>query len=241
MLTHPSPPPPRPPPPGGLRACSTFPRACHRAQPLEVFVSRYWWSRYATTSVPGPITNADVLCDHGCLKVPLAEKAAELLVALTQRQYEALAAAYGAAEPPLRSVAGCHHCQEEAMLLQQRRRLESSSITAVDSAVLPEGDGAVWYLMSEWWLSRWRAFINNQGPHGAWGWHSVCVCVSVCDPLPLLPHPGSHHPSRLRDRCGLALRFHHTVFYAPPPPPGEPPLATAPAATTPPGGPPPSP
>jgi hypothetical protein len=29
--------------------------------------------------------------------------------------------------------------------------------------------------------------------------------------LPPLPYPGSHHRSRLRDRCGLALHFHHTV------------------------------
>jgi hypothetical protein len=44
----------------------------------------------------------------------------------------------------------------------------------------------------------------------------VTMCATpVLNPctLPPLPHPGSHHPSRLRDRCGLALRFHLTVVH----------------------------
>jgi hypothetical protein len=48
--------------------------------------------------------------------------------------------------------------------------------------------------------------------------------------LPPLPHRCSHHPSRLRDRGGLALRFHHATTRVCPPPPATvaPPWLTPP-------------
>jgi len=110
-------------------------------QRADFFVSRYWWLRYCMFSVPGPITNADIICDHGALKMPLAESAANLVVALTQKQYEALAAAYGAAESPLRKLTPCQPCQLEAQLLGLRRQRERDAINAVDSTTLPSGGG----------------------------------------------------------------------------------------------------
>jgi hypothetical protein len=48
-------------------------------------------------------------------------------------------------------------------MLQVRRQRERDQIVAVDTTSLPAGEGSVWYLMSEWWLTRWRAFINSEG------------------------------------------------------------------------------
>jgi ubiquitin C-terminal hydrolase len=130
-------------------------------EPLEVFVSRYWWLRYRLAATPGPVSNADIVCDHGAIKRDLSPQLSSLAVSLTARQYSALAHAYGAAEPPLRDVQPCAECEVEAAALQRRRRRERTRITEVDSTKVPPGQ--VWYLMSEWWLARWRAFINNTG------------------------------------------------------------------------------
>ena len=91
-----------------------------------------------------------------------AGKARQLAVALTARQYEALALAYGAAEPPLRAVTPCAECREEAKALAARRKREHDKIQKVDTVALPSGEGA-WYIMSEVWLARWRHFIRNEG------------------------------------------------------------------------------
>ncbi len=126
------------------------------------FVSRNWFLRYKTLACPGPVSNADILCDHGAVKNDLAGKARQLAVALTARQYEALALAYGAAEPPLRAVTPCAECREEAKALAARRKREHDKIQKVDTVALPSGEG-VWYIMSEVWLARWRHFIRNEG------------------------------------------------------------------------------
>jgi hypothetical protein len=102
------------------------------ASPI-VYVSRAWWLRYCTLSVPGPISCADILCDHGRVKRQLAETIRQLTVALSLNQYLALAAAYGAAEPPLRVVRACHDCKVEAVALSDRRHLENHNIQQIDT------------------------------------------------------------------------------------------------------------
>lgn len=133
------------------------------AETERVYVSRYWWLRYRTHACPGPVSNADILCDHGAVKRDLRGQIGQLAVALTPKQYEVLAAAYGAAEPPLRAMHACPECAVEAKALDLRRKGEREKILRVDTTALPSGDGEVWYLMSEVWLARWRQFINNEG------------------------------------------------------------------------------
>jgi len=138
-----------------------------------VYVSRYWWHRYRTFSSPGPICNADMLCDHGCVKRRLEGAAGRLAVALTVAEYSALARAYGAAEPPLRSLEPCRACVHEAALLAQRRERERSEVLRIDSRTLPRkreagaaadaDPTAKWYIVSEVWLRQWRAFIECTG------------------------------------------------------------------------------
>jgi hypothetical protein len=108
------------------------------AAPL-VYVSRAWWLRYLTISIPGPICNADILCDHGFVKRQLADSILLLTVALPFNQYQALAAAYGASGPPLRETHACHECKVEAAALADRRSRENSNILAVDTTML-QGD-----------------------------------------------------------------------------------------------------
>ncbi|RYG50652.1 hypothetical protein EON67_04875 [archaeon] len=172
-------------------------------QTTNVYVSRNWWLRYSLLSVPGPICNADILCDHGCVKHSLLSSLHEIIVALSPRQYEALAQAYGTTSAPLRNLNACRDCivrflaasaawrwvcahcvtrararahthassphdarvplQAEATVLARRRQLERERIVAVDTTTLPEGADNAWYIMSEWWLTRWRAFIHNEG------------------------------------------------------------------------------
>jgi hypothetical protein len=101
-----------------------------------VYVSRAWWLRYCTLSVPGPISCADILCDHGRVKCQLAESISFLTVPLHLNQYNVLAAAYGAVEPPLLTVCACEECVVEAAVLDDRRRRENSNIQAVDTTSL---------------------------------------------------------------------------------------------------------
>lgn len=133
-----------------------------------VFVSRYWWHRYRSFSYPGPITNADILCDHGSLKKKFAGKRkGHVTVALTVAEYSILARSYGASEPPLRSLDECDTCKREAQLLQRRRTKENVEVDRVDSNCLPQIDDnsndadTFWYIVSEAWLKQWRAFIEN--------------------------------------------------------------------------------
>jgi hypothetical protein len=107
------------------------------------------------------VTNADILCDHGAVRRELRERLGQLAVALSARQYEALAAAYGASEPPLLEVRLCRECEAERISLEARRQRERNMILRVDSD--RQGAGQVWFLTSEVWLARWRAFINNDG------------------------------------------------------------------------------
>jgi ubiquitin C-terminal hydrolase len=136
-----------------------------------VYVSRYWWHRYRSFSFPGPITNADILCDHGAVKAKFADK--NVAVALTAAEYSALARSYGASEPPLRSLAQCDTCKEERRLLENRRRLEKDEVTKIDSKSPQATDGespeALWYIISEDWLKKWRAFIEESGKNDGTG------------------------------------------------------------------------
>jgi hypothetical protein len=74
-------------------------------------VSRYWWTRYSFLAVPGPVSNADILCDHGSIKNQLSDGAASYVVPVTRRQYEALALRFGASDKPLRTLSPCTECE----------------------------------------------------------------------------------------------------------------------------------
>lgn len=161
--------------------------------PTCVYISRYWWLRYTHMSAPGPISNADILCDHGAMKRTLAAQAYALTVCVTDRQYAALAASYGAAEAPLRDVSPCAACLQEAAALDVRRKREKSEIIAVDTTRLPEGSDSVWFLMSEWWLTRWRNFINNGGIHDGTG--RGCLPPGPIDNARLVSKDGTPLPN----------------------------------------------
>jgi hypothetical protein len=170
------------------------------SEPADHFVSISWWLRYLLVAVPGPLSSADIICDHGALKRQLAAETEGLAIALTATQYETLAAAYGAVGAPLRDLAPCRECLVEARLLQERRAREKARITELDTTWLPtaspvdaeaEEDRTLWYLISEWWLFRWRSFINNDGPSDGTG-------------RGILP-PGPIDNARLLDRSGEPL------------------------------------
>jgi hypothetical protein len=130
------------------------------SDPFPIYISKAWWFRMRMTAAPGPITNADILCDHGFLKRGLRASITSITVRATEAQYTVLANAYGAAEPALRRVELCTHCGEEAAALRARRARERHQITQIDTT--SQQDGAVWYLVSEAWLAQWRAFIANE-------------------------------------------------------------------------------
>ena len=152
------------------------------AAPNEVpaaYVSRAWWLRYNWLSVPGPITNADILCDHGGIKRQLAERLSSLVVALTASQFETLARAYGAAEPPLTQVHACADCKIEAAALKARRARERQRIMAVDTAHIDGAAGEMWYIVSEVWLAKWRGFIDNLQANSGEGSSRMTLCTHL--------------------------------------------------------------
>lgn len=209
-------------------------RAAEEQKHPVVYVSRLWWHRYLHMTHPGPVTNADLLCDHGNLRRQLLPQMGKVAVALSVADYTRLAHAYGSSEPALRDLRPCAVCVQETAALQLRRQREREAITQVDgrspdaadapgsdhakdgarsgdrrasgadrsdgeSSVESELDGEstdsdesvgprnryrsqsmgqqgpttasvpCWYLISEVWLSRWRAFINNDGPEDGTG------------------------------------------------------------------------
>jgi hypothetical protein len=127
--------------------------------PPPFYVSRGWWARYRGVGVPGPVTSADIQCDHGALLPEAQDFAQAAVVALSAAQHEALVAAYGAASPPLRSLAPCDACQLEAELLNQRREREKTLVTERDHKH-PEADEK-WFVVCEVWISAWRDFVKG--------------------------------------------------------------------------------
>jgi ubiquitin C-terminal hydrolase len=123
------------------------------------FVSRAWWGRYRSVGVPGPVTSADILCDHGALLPELQPHASAAVVALTAAQHQALVAAYGASSPPLRSLDACEACGVEAALLNKRRERERTLVTERDGH--HPGPEERWYLVAESWISAWRHFVRG--------------------------------------------------------------------------------
>jgi hypothetical protein len=117
------------------------------AHAAPFFVSRAWWGRYRGVGVPGPVTSADILCEHGALQPEVQPLASAAVVALSAAQHEALVAAYGAASPPLRSLEPCAACEAEAALLNLRREREKTDER--------------WYMIAEAWISAWRDFVKG--------------------------------------------------------------------------------
>jgi len=84
-------------------------------------------------------------------------------------------------------------------MLQERRNREKARIVELDTVALPAGSGPAevdedasrWFIVSEWWLSRWRNFINNGGPSDGTGRGT-------------LP-PGPIDNARLLDKAGNPL------------------------------------
>ncbi len=149
-----------------------------------VYVSRWWWLRLQTCSRPGPITCADICTDHGALKPGLssswsrAQRSGNAVVALPLPVYEWLVRRFGAAGPPLWSMAPCATSAQEAQVLAERRTREAHQVAKVDSTRAGEGGGvpqegghadSTWYLISSKWLRAWRAFIDNKGPSDGTG------------------------------------------------------------------------
>jgi hypothetical protein len=95
---------------GPAFAPAVLPPRASKEEDADHYVSMAWWLRYCMLSVPGPLSNADILCDHGSLKMQLGGETENLTIALTRRQYEVLAAAYGASDPPLRDLSPCKEC-----------------------------------------------------------------------------------------------------------------------------------
>jgi hypothetical protein len=91
-------------------APAVLPPRASKEEDADHYVSMAWWLRYCMLSVPGPLSNADILCDHGSLKMQLGGETENLTIALTRRQYDVLATAYGASDPPLRDLSPCKEC-----------------------------------------------------------------------------------------------------------------------------------
>jgi Ubiquitin carboxyl-terminal hydrolase/DUSP domain len=173
----------------------------------QIFVSRYWWHRFRHLNSPGPISNADILCDHGGVKSDLRSMLGKLVVKLSKEQYLLLAKTYGAAEPPLLDLSPCDCCELEKRMLEFRRQSERKKVTDVDTKDLENmsvggketarvpGLGNPfnnWYLISEVWLNSWRCFIENTGLHDGTG-------------RGVLP-PGPIDNARLLGKGGVPLR-----------------------------------
>lgn len=134
---------------------------------VEFYVSRSWWWKYCCFVRPGPISNADIVCDHGNIKQQLAAEAQKYVIGLTRGQYLTLTRAYGCGEPPLMHLRSCETCSREAAALAERRVREQGNIVKLDTIHVASSE--FWYIISEKWLKSWRDFIQNVGPHDGTG------------------------------------------------------------------------
>ncbi len=71
------------------------------------------------------------------------------------------------------------HVQTEAAALAERRLRERARVIALDSYTNTEEDTR-WFIISDSWLQKWRAFIDNCACVLTGPLHGLSFCVCIC-------------------------------------------------------------
>ncbi|CAG8499694.1 11163_t:CDS:10, partial [Acaulospora colombiana] len=130
------------------------------------WISRLWFNRWRFMTTPGPISNYDFICPHESVSFKNYAILRDLVVEVPLGVYTTLATRYGTDGSPPFPVSNyassdCMICQQEEILLANRRRKEIRDIRNLDSNTI--GRGESWYLISAIWLRKWHNFIDG-GP-----------------------------------------------------------------------------
>ncbi|CAG8513667.1 1822_t:CDS:10 [Paraglomus brasilianum] len=123
-------------------------------------ISRLWFNRWRFLEAPGPITNYDFICAHGAINLLKYPKPLNLVVRIPEKVYNRFVMYYGHDDSPSITEAdlqsGCPVCEQEARLIDERRKREQMDIASIDTNEI--GPGEYWFLISSTWLASWHAF-----------------------------------------------------------------------------------
>eukprot|EP00744_Colponema_vietnamica_P003292 GILI01005069.1.p1 GENE.GILI01005069.1~~GILI01005069.1.p1 ORF type:complete len:360 (+),score=84.33 GILI01005069.1:127-1080(+) len=120
------------------------------------YISQTWYNRFLTLVHPGPITNEELLCEHGRPR----EDSSGKVVAVSEETWNALVAKFGGG-PVVQDTNTCERCKQEAAYLEERRTLEKQMIVKYDNSTTEPGK--YWYIIDAEWLKKWRCFVHRQG------------------------------------------------------------------------------
>jgi len=123
-------------------------------------LSKYWFLKWKSIQCPGPIDNAQLLCEHGFIKIEYASRYSQL-VEIPQSVWQDFVMLYGGG-PALQShnLIKCKECESKLIQLEQRRQSEKCAIQERDRTFLSK-EGEHWYLLHVHWLRMWHEFING--------------------------------------------------------------------------------
>jgi len=119
------------------------------------YISRYWYYRFLTLSIVGPLINRDVLCEHGLINVTCKDVKDKLKL-IPIMTWEHLVRRFGGNNTPIKNLTVCPKCEARITELNIRREKEKKGISIRDRTSLSRGE--YWYLTSKEWLDSWRRF-----------------------------------------------------------------------------------
>jgi len=124
--------------------------------PSAFFISSEWLFRFRTFSDPGPISNADFLCEHQGLN-PLANRSQA--ISIPGNLWNMLFERYGGG-PPCDRLVPCQTCLKRVIEIYARKQMELNNFAKLEKSVrymahLPLN------IVAYSWFEQWEAFVTQ--------------------------------------------------------------------------------
>ncbi|XP_066919870.1 ubiquitin carboxyl-terminal hydrolase 20-like [Clytia hemisphaerica] len=127
--------------------------------PLGIrYISKEWFTRYNACVKPGPVSNYELLCQHGAIDSQDFERVKDRVIPVPASAAHTLIKRFGGG-PDISSLDECMHCKE----LARRQDYELDTFNKLHERFQEEQDEvAVSYRISVRWFNTWRAFANAE-------------------------------------------------------------------------------
>jgi len=120
------------------------------------YISKEWLNRFDSLVHPGPVSNYDVLCEHGAINLSCHPQIKELLVPVPKLISDTLLKRFSGG-PEIDSLEVCSKCQE----LEDRREIERETFCKLHERFQEsdDRDNILTYKLSVEWYDKWHAFV----------------------------------------------------------------------------------
>lgn len=121
------------------------------------YISKEWFVRFDTCVRPGCISNGDLLCKHGSIKLELVCDIMQLTIAIPKQLYDSLAARFGGG-PEIQQLDVCRQCKA----LTERKDMELQTFIKLHEEFGDQDDIQFVNHISMKWYDAWYAFVTGK-------------------------------------------------------------------------------